>query len=456
MDFSKEERMGNAPLGRLMLSLSLPSIIAQVINILYNIVDRIFIGHISGVGATALTGVGLTFPILMLVTAFSAFSATGGAALASMQLGRGNREKAEKILGSCVWLLILSTIFLMVVFYLFHIPFLFMFGASEHTISYASEYLRIYLAGTIFVELALGLNSFIIVQGRPGIAMCSILIGAIINVILDPILIFGLNMGVSGAAVATVFSQLISALWNVCFLCGKHSSLKIRRAYICYEKPILIRILSLGISPFVMKSTECLIQIVMNRQLQIYGGDLYVGSMAIMQSVMTLMSAPITGFTQGVSPVVSYNFGANNFPRVRKTYRSMIVICLCCSFLATSTEIFFPGFYARLFTSDAELIQIITHVMPIFVFGMLIFGIQDGVQNTFLALGQAKISLFIAMMRKVVLLVPLALILPTRFGIMGVYYAEPISDILSVTIAFSLFAFNIKKILSQNTLDHLT
>lgn len=456
MGLSKEAKMGEAPIVRLMLTLSLPSVIAQVINILYNIVDRIFIGHIEGVGATALTGVGLTFPILMLVTAFSTFSSQGGAALAAMELGKGERKKAEQILGSCVWLLIIFSAFLMTVFYLFHVPFLFMFGASSQTIPYASSYLMIYLAGTIFVEMALGLNSYIIVQGRPGIAMCSILIGAVVNVILDPVFIFILNLGVSGAAIATVISQFISAMWNILFLCGKNSTLKIRRKYIKYEGRTVRRILALGISPFVMKSTECLIQIVMNRQLQIFGGDLYVGTMTIMQSVMQLMYAPITGFTQGVSPMISYNFGAKKFDRVKKTYRIMILTCMIFGFFSTGTEVLFPAFYGGLFTSDAELIELIRHVMPVFVAGMLVFGAQDGIQSTFLALGQAKISLFIAMLRKVILLVPLALILPNFFGIMGVYYAEPVSDILSVSTAAVLFTITIRKILSRRIVDELT
>ena len=456
MGLSKETKMGEAPIVRLMITLSLPSIIAQVINILYNIVDRIFIGHIEGVGATALTGVGLTFPILMLVTAFSTFSSQGGAALAAMELGKGDRKKAEKILGSCVWLLILFSIFLMAVFYVFHVPFLYIFGASNETIPYASSYLNIYLAGTIFVEMALGLNSYIIVQGRSGIAMCSILVGALVNVILDPLFIFGFGLGVRGAAAATVISQFISALWNILFLCGKKSTLKIRKKYIRCDTKVVGRILALGISPFVMKSTECLIQIVMNRQLQIFGGDLYVGTMTIMQSVMQLMYAPITGFTQGVSPMISYNFGAQKFDRVKKTYRIMILTCLVFGFCSTATEVLFPKFYGGLFTSDTQLIALIGQVMPVFVCGMLVFGAQDGIQSTFLALGQAKISLFVAMLRKVILLVPLALILPHFFGIMGVYYAEPVSDILSVSTAAVLFTITVRRLLSKKMVDQLT
>lgn len=455
METSKEERMGTASIGRLMAGLSLPCIVAQVINVLYNIVDRAFIGHIEGVGATALTGVGLTLPILMLVTAFSTFAATGGSALAAMQLGKGDRTRAEKILGTSTWLLVIFSAVLMIVFYLFHEPFLYMFGASENTIPYAAEYLKIYLAGTFFVEMALGLNTFIIIQGRPGIAMCSILAGALTNIILDPVFIFGMNMGVRGAAVATVLSQILSALWNICFLCGKQSTLKIKWGYIRCEKEVMKKILALGIAPFTMKSTECLISIVMNRQLQIYGGDLYVGSMTILQSVVLFMGSPISGITQGVPAIISYNYGAGNFERVRKTYRYLIGTCLLIGFCTTCTEILFPRFYAGLFTSDPELIGLVTRVMPFFVIGFLIFGMQDAIQCTFLALGQARVSLFIASLRKIILLVPLALILPTFLGIKGVYMAEPISDILSVLTACTLFKCKIGKILSREKLDEI-
>ena len=455
MEMSKEERLGTASIGRLMVGLSIPCIVAQVINVLYNIVDRAFIGHIEGVGATALTGVGLTLPILMLVTAFSTFAATGGSALAAMQLGKGDRERAEKILGTSTWLLLIFSAGLMIVFYLFHEPFLYMFGASDKTIPFASEYLTIYLTGTFFVEMALGLNTFIIIQGRPGIAMCSILAGAVTNIVLDPIFIFVLGLGVKGAAIATVISQILSAMWNILFLCGKQSTLKIKWGFIRCEKEAMKKILALGIAPFTMKSTECLISIVMNRQLQIYGGDLYVGSMTILQSVVLFMCSPITGITQGVPAIISYNFGAGNFERVRKTYRYLIRTCLLIGFCTTSTEILFPGFYAGFFTSDPELIALVTKVMPFFVIGFLIFGMQDAIQCTFLALGQAKISLFIAGLRKIILLVPLALILPPFLGIRGVYMAEPISDIVSVLTACTLFKWKIDKILSKENQERI-
>lgn len=450
---SKDEKMGTAPIGGLMLSMAVPSIIAQIINILYSIVDRIYIGHIEGVGAAALTGVGLTFPIITLISAFSAFAGTGGAPLASIWLGKGDQKRAEKILGNAVTMLLGFSVILMAVFYLFQKPFLYMFGASDATIGYAMKYLTIYLAGTLFVELALGLNPFLISQGRSREAMLSIVIGAVINIVLDPLFIFVFHWGVQGAAVATVISQAVSAAWNVKCLLDQRSTLRIVPSQMKPDFAVMGRIGSLGISPFIMRSTESLVSIVLNRGLQMYGGDLYVGSLTIMQSVMQLFSAPLAGFTQGVQPIISYNFGAGKFDRVKKTYRWMIGISFLISFVCSLSAMLVPAFYAELFTNDARLIGLVAQVMPVFICGMLIFGLQNGIQPTFLALGQAKISLFIALLRKVILLVPLALILPHFAGVMGIYYAEPIADILSAVTASTLFVLNIKKILSLETLE---
>ena len=450
-----ESRMGTERIGRLMVSMAVPSIIAQIINILYNIVDRIYIGHSPGVGAAALTGVGITFPIITLISAFSAFVGMGGAPLAAIWMGKGDRKHAEKILGSGACLLVIFTIVLMAVFYLFQKPFLYMFGASDATIGYSLDYMSIYLLGTLFVELALGLNPFIISQGRSRIAMISIVIGAVVNIALDPLFIFVFGWGVKGAAIATVLSQAVSAAWNVNFLMGKKSSLRLSFCNIRSDFRIMGQICSLGISPFIMRATESLISIVLNRGLQMYGGDLYVGSLTIMQSVLQLFSAPLTGFTQGVQPIISYNYGAGKFDRVKKLYRSMIAVSFTISFVANMTAMCFPALYASLFTNDEELIGLVSRVMPIFLFGMLFFGLQNGIQPTFLALGQAKISLFIAMFRKVILLVPLALVLPRFFGVMGIYYAEPVSDIISAATACILFALNIKKILSKEYLARI-
>ncbi len=449
---TREERMATESIGKLMASMTLPAILAQIINILYSVIDRIYIGHMEGVGANALTGVGVTFCITMFVSAFSAFISNGAAPLAAIWLGKGDREHAEKILGNSVSFLLVCTVVLMTVFYAFQEPLLYMFGASDATIGYAMDYLSIYLSGTLFVELALGLNAFIICQSQPKTAMFSVLIGAVANIVLDPIFIFGLNMGVKGAATATVISQGLSAAWVMAFLFGKKSSLKIRRSCMRMEKGILGSVFSLGISPFIMSATESFISIVLNHGLQVYGGDMYVGSLTIMQSIMQLFSAPINGFTQGMTPIVSYNYGAKNFERVKKLYRWMIGMCFGFRFLSTATSMIFPAFYAGFFTNEAELVALTGKVMPIFMAGMLVFGLQNGIQPTFLALGQAKISLFIAVLRKIILLIPLAIILPHFMGVMGVYWAEPISDIISATMASLLFLFNIKKILSEESL----
>lgn len=451
----KEQKMATEKIGKLMFSMAVPSIVAQIINILYSIVDRIYIGHIEGVGMEALTGVGVTFPIVTLVSAFSAFVGAGGAPLAAIWLGKGDRKRAEKILGNGVTMLLIFTAALMVFFYLFQRPLLYVFGASDATIGYAVDYMTIYLMGTIFVELALGLNAFIISQGRSRTAMIAVLIGAAANIILDPIFIFVFHMGVKGAARATVISQALSALWTVGFLISEKSSLTIKWKAMKPDFSVIGSVMALGVSPFIMRATESLISIVLNSGLQRYGGDLYVGSLTIMQSVMQMYAAPLGGFTQGVQPIISYNFGAGNFERVKKLYRVMISICFLFAAGATLLIILYPAFFAGMFTNDARLIGLVEEMMPVFMCGMLVFGLQQGIQPTFLALGQAKISLFIAVFRKVILLIPLALILPLRFGVMGIYYAEPVSDVVSAVTASILFLTHIKKILSKEALQKI-
>ena len=453
---NSDMQMGTERIGKLMIKMAIPAVVAQIINILYSVVDRIYIGHIEGVGMEALTGVGVTFPIITLISAFSSFVGAGGAPLAAIWMGKGDKERAEKILGNGVSMLLFFTAVLMVFFYTFMRPLLYMFGASDATIEYAVSYISIYLLGTIFVELALGLNAFIISQGQSAVAMAAVLIGAVFNIVLDPIFIFGMNMGVEGAAWATVISQAFSALWTVGFLISKRSSLTIKVKAMKPEFSIIGKTMALGVSPFIMRATESLISIVMNSGLQKYGGDVYVGSLTIMQSVMQMYSAPLGGFTQGVQPIISYNFGAGKFDRVKKLYRSMIASSFLFAAAATALVMIFPGFFAGMFTNDKELIALVEQVMPIFMCGMLIFGLQQGIQPTFLALGQAKISLFIAIFRKVILLVPLALILPRFFGVMGVYYAEPVSDIISALTATVLFLLNINKIVSKETLQKIT
>ncbi len=452
---TREERMATEPIGKLMASMTLPAILAQIINILYSIIDRIYIGHMEGVGANALTGVGVTFCITVFISAFSAFISNGAAPLAAIWLGKGDRERAEKILGNSVSFLVICTIVLMAFFYLLQKPLLYLFGASDATIGYAMDYLSIYLIGTIFVELALGLNAFIICQSQPKTAMLSVLVGAVANIILDPIFIFGLHMGVKGAATATVISQGLSAVWVMRFLLGKKSSLKVKKSCMKLEYGVMKSIFSLGISPFIMNATESFISIVLNHGLQAYGGDMYVGSLTIMQSMMQLFSAPINGFTQGMTPIVSYNYGAGNFERVKQLYKWLIGMCFGFRFLSTATTMLFPEFYAGFFTNETGLVTLVGQVMPVFMAGMLVFGIQNGIQPTFLALGQAKVSLFIAVLRKIILLIPLAIILPHFMGVMGVYYAEPVSDILSAVTATVLFMVNIKKILSEEALEKI-
>ena len=449
MSTNNDEKLGTAPLGPLVASMALPAVIAQLVNVLYNIVDRIYIGRIPEIGTTALTGLGVCFPILMLITAFSAFVGSGGAPLASIQLGKGNRAEAEKILGNGVTILIAFSIILTTVFMIFKKPLLFAFGASNDTIVYALQYIGIYLCGTIFVQAAVGLNTFITCQGQAKIAMFSVLIGAIINIVLDPIFIFTFDMGVQGAALATVISQACSALWVVLYLFSKKSSIRIK---VCNLKPdwkIIGSIAALGVSPFVMQATESLINIVFNSGLQQYGGDLYVGSMTILQSVMQLFVMPVQGITIGTQPIISYNYGAKNHARVKQTFKYTLCITFTVTCLCTLAAFAFPTVFARMFTTQPELIQLIRKVMPIFMGGIWIFGIQMACQSAFMGMGQAKISLFLALLRKVILLMPLALMLPRFFGVMGIYYAEPAADILAALTTGILFALNFKKILAK-------
>lgn len=443
-----EERLGTEKIGKLMLSMGIPTLIAQVINLLYNIVDRMYIGHL--VGAEALTGVGLTLPIILLITAFSAFIGAGGAPLAAIAMGQGDKKKAETILANAVTLLCCFSVVLMVVFFCVEKPFLYAIGASDVTYTYAGEYLRVYLLGTVFVQISIGLNPFITAQGQSKIAMCSVLIGAVINIVLDPVFIVLFKMGVKGAAWATVISQCAGAIWVLHFLTSQGTSLRIKAKYLKLKKAIVGPVMALGIAPFIMQSTESLISIVLSSGLQKYGGDIYVGSLTILQSIMQLIHIPISGFTQGVQPVLSYNFGAGNIDRVKKTYKTLIAITSVASFVVTLSAMLFPDMYALIFTDDAELIAVVKRVMPIFVAGMLVFGVQMGCQTTFMGLGQAKISLFIALLRKVFLLVPFAIIFPIITGdVMSIYYAECTADVLAATICGILFICNIRKILSS-------
>ncbi len=445
----RQKALGTAPITSLMFKMAVPGIIAQLINILYSIVDRIYIGHIQGVGSNALTGVGLTFPVITFVSAFAMIVGAGGAPLAAIALGKKDRQKAEKILGTGVFMLGCFAATIMVCFYIWKRPLLMLFGASEFTIGYADSYLGIYLIGTLPVMLYLGLNQYIIAQGKSLTAMLSVGIGAVLNLILDPLFIFVFDLNVRGAAIATVISQSASAIWVVRTLIKKDASMTLRRKLLRPSGEEIKQITSLGISPFIMASTESLISIVINRGLQTYGGDIYVGSFTIMQSIMQMISAPVSGFTQGVQPIISYNYGAENYKRVRAAYRRMIAVTFTFVNLATACVMIFPRVFAGMFTDDGELINLVEKVMPVFMAGMLVFGLQNGIQPTFVALGQAKLSLFIAVLRKIILLIPLAIILPKFFGVWGVYYAEPVSDVLSAATATALFLININRILKK-------
>ena len=445
----QSEKLGKEPLRKLFFTMAIPSVLAQLINVLYNIVDRIYIGHIKDIGSLALTGVGVTFPIIMVVSAFSAFAGQGGAPLASILLGAKDQEKAEKVLGSSTALLLVFSISLTLILQILKTPLLYAFGASDNVIGFAQDYIGLYLCGTIFVMLSLGLNTFISGQGNAKTAMFSVLIGAVTNIILDPIFIFVMNMGVKGAALATIISQAFSAIWVVNFLISKKSSLKIKRENLKLDMKFVKKIGSLGCSPFIMQSTESLVLLTLNSGLQKYGGDLYVGSMSILISVLQLIFVPVSGIAQGVQPIISYNFGAGNRERVIKTFKALLIVCLVATMFMGGIAVLFPNFYVKMFTESEELMKLTSKMMPIFTLGMCIFGIQQSIQVTFLAMGQAKFSIFIALLRKVILLVPLAIILPRFLGVKGIYYAEPMADITSVVVASITFALNFKSILKQ-------
>lgn len=439
----QDEKLGTAPLGRLIFSLAIPSVVAQLINVIYNMVDRIYIGHIPDVGAEALAGLGLSLPVILLIQAFSALAGMGGAPRASIQLGKGDRDSAERILGNSVTMLIGFAVILTCGFYFVKEPLLYLFGASDATLPYAEAYLNIYLVGTIFVMAYQGLNMYISCQGHARTAMISVLIGAILNIGLDPLFIFGLHMGIRGAALATIISQGVSAVWVVSFLLSKRTGLKIRVKNMRLNARVAGAILGLGVSPFVMQSTESLISIVLNRGLQQYGGDIYVGVLTILQSVMQLIVIPVQGFSQGVQPIISYNYGANQLRRVRKTIQIALSVIWGFSFLFTGIVMLFPKVFTSLFTSQPEMLSLSASKLPVFLAGLLIFGIQMTCQNTFMGLGKAKLSLFIALWRKVILLIPLALILPHFAGVDGIYWSEPIADTVSALTAGILFIFTV-------------
>lgn len=448
MNHSYEERLGTDPMLRLIFRMALPAVAAQFVNLLYAIVDRVYIGHIPGIGTDALAGVGVTMSIVILISSFSAIVGAGGTPLAAIALGQGNRERAGKILGNGFVLLLLFTVVTSSLAYLFMEPVLLLTGASEHTLGYAEDYLSVYLLGTLFVELSVGLNAFINTQGRPGIAMTSVLIGAAMNIVLDPVFIFGLDMGVKGAALATILSQACSAGWVLRFLFSRQASLPLERRYMKLDKGIVLSMLALGVSPFIMASTESLVGFVLNGSLKHFG-DIHVSALAILQSAMQFASVPLVGFAQGFVPVASYNYGHGYKDRVRSCFRISLITMFSFNFALMLLMICFPSVVASAFTDDEVLIGTVRCVMPVFLAGMTIFGLQRACQNMFVALGQARISIFIALLRKVILLIPLALLLPRFWGVNGIYAAEAISDATAAVYCTLLFAWKFPKILSR-------
>lgn len=448
MNHSYEERLGTDPMLRLIFRMALPAVAAQFVNLLYAIVDRVYIGHIPGIGTDALAGVGVTMSIVILISSFSAIVGAGGAPLAAIALGQGNRERAGKILGNGFVLLLLFTVVTSSLAYLFMEPVLLLTGASEHTLGYAEDYLSVYLLGTLFVELSVGLNAFINTQGRPGIAMTSVLIGAAMNIVLDPVFIFGLDMGVKGAALATILSQACSAGWVLRFLFSRQASLPLERRYMKLDKGIVLSMLALGVSPFIMASTESLVGFVLNGSLKHFG-DIHVSALAILQSAMQFASVPLVGFAQGFVPVASYNYGHGYKDRVRSCFRISLITMFSFNFVLMLLMICFPSVVASAFTDDEVLIGTVRCVMPVFLAGMTIFGLQRACQNMFVALGQARISIFIALLRKVILLIPLALLLPRFWGVNGIYAAEAISDATAAVCCTLLFVWKFPKILSR-------
>lgn len=447
-----KEFLGKEPIGKLLLRLALPTVAAQLINMLYNIVDRIYIGHIPEIGATALTGVGVCMPLILIVSAFAALVGYGGAPRASIYMGKKDNESAEKILGNCFTLQIIISVILTVILLIWNRDFLMAFGASENTIEYGVNYMNIYALGTIFVEVTLGMNSFITAQGFAKTGMLSVLIGAVSNIILDPIFIFGFNMDVRGAALATIISQALSCIWVVWFLCGKKTTLKIKKKNIGLQPKVVLPCVALGTSVFVMQASESVISVCFNSSLQRYGGDIAVGAMTILTSVMQFAMLPLQGLGQGAQPIISYNYGAKNVDRVRATYKMLLKVSLAYSCLLWLLVILFPQGFAAMFTTDPELMQYTKTALRIYMAAACLFGIQIACQMTFNALGRAVESIVVAVVRKFVLLIPLIYIMPAILSTdkaLAVYMAEPAADVIAVAFTAILFAVQFKKTLAK-------
>lgn len=448
---SNTTNLGSGSVGGLLLKLAIPTVVAQLINLLYNVVDRIYIGHIPEVGTNALTGIGLCLPILMLVNAFAALAGAGGAPRAAIAMGQGNKESAENILGNCFSTLLIFAIVLTIGLQLAAEPLLWLFGASENTLPYALEYLRIYCMGNVFVLIVLGMNPFLTTQGFSKFSMLTTVIGAVMNIILDPIFIFGFDMGVSGAALATILSQCVSAIWVLKFLTGNKTVLRLQLKNFKLKSTVILPCLALGISTFIMMSTESLLNISFNSSLSKYGGDIAVGSMTIISSVSQLITLPMTGMCQGAQPIIGYNFGAGNKERVLSAFKYVLIVCGSYATLGWLLTLLVPKVFAGIFSSDAVLIENAAWCMRVYMAGIFAFGFQIACQQTFVALGQAKTSLLLACLRKLILLIPLIFILPLFFEnkVFAVFLAEPVSDIAAATVTTICFFTQIKGILEK-------
>lgn len=446
-----KEFLGTEPIGKLLLKMAIPTVLAQLVNMLYNIVDRIFIGHIEGVGDYALTGVGICMPIIMAVSAFAALISIGGAPRASICLGEGKSKDAEKILGNCFSLQIIVSIILTALILIFNRDLLMAFGASENTIGYATDYMSIYAVGTIFVQLTLGMNAYITAQGETKISMISVLIGAVANIILDPIFIYLFGMGVKGAALATIISQALSCAWALSFLFGNKTILRIRRENLKIEASVVLPCIALGLAQFIMQMSESVISVCFNSSLQTYGGDIAVGAMTILTSVMQFAMLPLQGVAQGAQPIISYNYGAKNKDRVKQSFFLLLKVSLIYSVTLWACIMLFPTSFAAIFTNKSELIGFTSTALRIYCGVLCIFGMQIAAQMTFISLGKALSSITVAVVRKFVLLLPLIFIVPQFVDnkTMGVYLAEPIADILAVTFTTILFIFQFKKALKE-------
>ncbi len=447
-----KEFLGKEPIGRLLLKLAVPTVVAQLINMLYNIVDRIYIGHIPEDGAAALTGLGVCMPLILIVSAFAALVGYGGAPRASIAMGRKDKASAEKILGNCFALQIMISVILTGVLLIWNRDFLMAFGASDNTIEYGVSYMNIYALGTIFVEITLGMNAFITAQGFAKTGMLSVVIGAVTNIILDPVFIFGFDMGVRGAALATILSQALSCLWVILFLCGKRTYLKIQRKNLGLTPSVILPCLALGVSTFIMQASESVISVCFNSSLQAYGGDIAVGAMTILSSVMQFAMLPLQGLGQGAQPIISYNYGAGDSVRVKAAFKLLLKASLCYSAILWMLVMVFPQGFAAMFTTDPELIEFTKTALRIYLAVLVLFGIQIACQMTFNALGKAVESIVVAVTRKFILLIPLIYILPQILSsdkTTAVYLAEPVADTVAVTFTAVLFTIQFKKVLKK-------